>query len=95
MLFWFADSPYAGVAAIFLFNMSMPMTLCALARRMPGCKGFSFGLLTFALFLGFLPVGLGAVSSSPSWLLASLCALSALLMLPGLDGRSVSLSHES
>ena len=95
MLFWFADSPYAGVAAIFLFNMSMPMTLCALARRMPGCKGFSFGLLTFALFLGFLPVGLGAVSSSPNWLLASLCALSALLMLPGLDGRSVSLSHES
>ena len=95
VLFWFADSPYAGVAAIFLFNMSMPMTLCALARRMPGCKGFSFGLLTFALFLGFLPVGLGAVSSSPNWLLASLCALSALLMLPGLDGRSVSLSHES
>lgn len=95
VLFWFADSPYAGVAAIFLFNMSMPMTLCALARRMPGCKGFSFGLLTFALFLGFLPVGLGAISSSPNWLLASLCALSALLMLPGLDGRSVSLSHES
>ena len=29
VLFWFADSPYAGVAAIFLFNMSMPMTLCA------------------------------------------------------------------
>lgn len=88
VLFFFADSPYAGVAAIFLFNMTMPVTLWALAQRMPGCKGFSFGLLTLALFLGFVPVGLGLSVASANWLLAALCVLSALLMLPGAEGRA-------
>ena len=88
VLFFFADNPYAGVAAIFLFNMTMPVTLWALAQRMPGCKGFSFGLLTFALFLGFAPVGLGLSGASANWLLAALCVLSALLMLPGVEGRA-------
>lgn len=88
VLFFFADNPYAGVAAIFLFNMTMPVTLWALAQRMPGCKGFSFGLLTFALFLGFAPVGLDLSSASANWLLAALCVLSALLMLPGVETRA-------
>ena len=44
-----------------------------------------FILYNYCAFALQMPVGL----------LASLCALSALLMLPGLDGRSVSLSHES
>ncbi|MDE5865134.1 MAG: hypothetical protein K2H31_00825, partial [Lachnospiraceae bacterium] len=48
-----------GLAALFLFNMTMPITLywviCAFLR-MPG---FAFGILTFALFLGFLPKYMG------------------------------------
>lgn len=44
-----------GMTAVFLFNMTMPVTLWAIAKIFPGCKGFSFGMLTFALFLGFLP----------------------------------------
>ena len=51
--------PLPGVLAVFLFNMTMPITLWAAARRLPGAKGFTFGLLTFALFLGFLPSFLG------------------------------------
>ena len=82
VLFLFSEYAVAGVAAIFLFNMTMPITLHALAQRTPGCKGFSFGLLTFALFLGFVPVCLGLTSASGSGLLAGLCVLSALLMLP-------------
>ena len=82
MLFLFSAHAVAGAAAIFLFNMTMPITLHALAQRTPGCKGFSFGLLTFALFLGFVPVCLGLTSASGSGLLAGLCVLSALLMLP-------------
>ena len=39
--------------------MTMPITLWAVARVMPGAKGFTFGLLTFALFLGFLPSWMG------------------------------------
>ncbi len=83
VLFLFADQPWAGCAAILLFNMTMPVTLSMLARAMPGCKGFSFGLLTFALFLGFVPVCLGMASASANWLLSALCVLSALLMLAG------------
>ncbi len=51
--------PLPGVLAVFLFNMTMPVTLWAAARVMPGARGFTFGLLTFALFLGCLPSFLG------------------------------------
>lgn len=59
LLFCFSAYPAAGVAAVFLFNMTMPITLWAAAKLLPGGKGFAFGMLTFALFLGFLPVYLG------------------------------------
>ena len=87
VLYFLADNPFAGLGAILLFNMTMPVTLSALARKMPGSKGFSFGLLTCALFLGVIPTILGLAGSSPSWLLSALCVLSVLLMLPGLGGR--------
>ena len=48
--------PLLGILAIFFFNMTMPLTLYLLAEKMPRLAGFSFGLLTFGLFLGFLPV---------------------------------------
>ena len=51
--------PLPGVLAVFLFNMTMPVTLWAAARALPGQRGFAFGLLTFALFVGFLPSFLG------------------------------------
>lgn len=54
-LFLLGSNPVAGVAAVFFFNMSMPITLWGAAKMLPGGKGFTFGLLTFALFLGFLP----------------------------------------
>ena len=50
----FKDFLPAGCAALFLFNMTMPMTLYILAKRMPGMPGFAFGILTFALYLGFI-----------------------------------------
>lgn len=50
------DSPLFGLAAIFFFNMTMPITLYLLVREIPDLRGFGFGLLTFGLFLGFLPV---------------------------------------
>lgn len=40
---------------VLLFNMTMPVTLVLLYRIFPKCPGTSFGLLTFALFIGFLP----------------------------------------
>lgn len=66
LCYLFSDGAAAGIAALLLFNMTMPLTLWAMARLLPGLKGFSFGLLTFGLFLGFLPFyygygGLGPV----------------------------------
>lgn len=78
-LFCFGQNAFAGTAALFLFNMTMPITLWALARAMPGCKGFSFGLLTFALFLGFLPIYLGA-GTAGGYALAGISLLSAVLL---------------
>ena len=51
-----AETGVFGLTAIFLFNMSMPLTLYLLAAHLPTMPGFAFGLLTFGLFLGFLPV---------------------------------------
>lgn len=83
LLFCFSGHPIPGVLALLLFNMSMPMTLSALAGAMPGARGFSFGLLTFALFLGFLPSYLGAGTIGGTGLAFTALA-SALLLLPAL-----------
>lgn len=56
LLFLFSDHPLPGVLAVFLFNMTMPVTLGALGRMLPGVKGFAFGTLTLALFVGLVPI---------------------------------------
>jgi FSR family fosmidomycin resistance protein-like MFS transporter len=83
LLFLLPQIPLAGVAAVFLFNMTMPITLWAVAKIFQGAKGFAFGLLTFGLFLGFLPVYLG-VSSNEFWLFALIALVSLVLLLAGL-----------
>ncbi len=82
VLFFFGGRAFWGVLALLAFNMSMPITLFALARAMPGCKGFSFGLLTFGLFLGFLPVyfGTGAIGGKE---MAVVSLVSLVLLIPG------------
>lgn len=81
LLFLVPQIPAAGVLSLLLFNMTMPITLWAMAKIFPGAKGFSFGLLTFGLFLGFLPVYLGAnpLFNAP-WLFA-LAAIASLVLL--------------
>lgn len=81
VLFLFPAAPVAGVLAVFLFNMSMPITLFALARIFPGAKGFSFGMLTFALFLGFVPVYMGYDGLLQSGLGFAAAALISMLAL--------------
>ncbi len=84
LLFCFSANPWAGTAAIFLFNMTMPITLWAAAKLLPGGKGFAFGLLTFALFLGFLPAYLGWSVPAGVLTYALGAALSLVLLLLGL-----------
>ena len=77
--------PLLGAAAIFLFNMTMPLTLWASARLLPSARGFAFGLLTFGLYLGFLPAAFGGALSAP---MAAVWALVSLALLLGL-GKAV------
>lgn len=73
-----------GLLGLFFFQMTMPVTLWAAARCCPGAaKGFSFGLLTFALFLGFLPVILGLPTPGNGIFLAGGTLLSLILLILG------------
>lgn len=81
VLFCLSASPWAGTAAIFLFNMTMPITLWAAAQLLPGGKGFAFGSLTFALFLGFLPVYLGWQLAAGPLTYAAGAVLSLILLM--------------
>lgn len=75
--------PFWGVLGVFCFQMTMPITLFEMAERMPGCKTFSFGILTFALFIGFLPTwfGLGSLTRTG---MAWMVLLSGAMLLPAL-----------
>ena len=56
VLYLLSDNMFAGILALFLFNMTMPITLYLLVERKKEMPGFAFGALTFAIFLGILPV---------------------------------------
>lgn len=90
LLFLFPRVPLLGATAVLLFNMTMPLTLWALAKLFPGAKGFSFGMLTFGLFLGFIPVYLGVeVPANAFWLFSILTAVSLALLWAGLRSAQV------
>lgn len=55
LLTFFAQIPALAILGIFLFNLSMPVTLICLAEMLPGKSGFAFGLTTLALIIGALP----------------------------------------
>ena len=85
VLFLFYRIPFFGITAVLLFNMTMPITLGAVVRRMPERLGFGFGLLTFGLFLGLIPILIG----TPSFLTmpygyTAACMISAILLYYGL-----------
>ena len=88
LLFLAADRhAAAGIAAVFFFNMTMPLTLSALAKMYPDREGMAFGLTTLALFLGTLPSlaeSAGLLRAGGSGLLPAICAVSLLLMAAGL-----------
>lgn len=81
VLYLFSDDPLPGILATFLFNMTMPITLWAAAKVTPGCKGFAFGLLTFGLFIGYLPSWMGLPSMLTSPVAYALVALVSLALL--------------
>lgn len=75
---------YGALLSLFLFNMTMPLTLYGAAHLLPGAKGTAFGLLTLALFVGMIPRFLGAFQAQPALLWAGLVLLSLGLLWVGL-----------
>lgn len=51
--------PYLAVIGMFLFNLTMPVTLTAISNVFPGRPGFSFGLTCLALIIGAIPTFIG------------------------------------
>jgi MFS transporter, FSR family, fosmidomycin resistance protein len=69
----------AGIAGAFVFNMTMPVTLVAVAHALRGHNGFAFGLTCLALFIGSAPVLIGGPGMSAATLVvAALVAAGAL-----------------
>ncbi|MCM1536860.1 MAG: hypothetical protein NC254_00515 [bacterium] len=77
----------AGLAALFLFHMTMPITLYWMVCAFPQMPGFAFGCLTFALFLGFIPVYLGMPAFLPGNVLGCAGSLISLLLLAAATGK--------
>jgi MFS transporter, FSR family, fosmidomycin resistance protein len=49
------DLPVLGMIGMFLFNITMPVTLTLVSNMLPGKPGTAFGLACMALVLGTLP----------------------------------------
>ncbi len=83
LFYAFSGNIVCGLLALLLFNMTMPITLQLLVDRFPHLAGFNFGLLTFALFLGFLPTWFRLQNPLSGNMMGLLLSLVSLLMLFG------------
>lgn len=72
-----------GIIAILCFNMTMPLTLTAISSLCDKKYGFAFGLTTFALAIGFIPVVFGAKELFGIPLLAIGGTISLILLVLG------------
>jgi FSR family fosmidomycin resistance protein-like MFS transporter len=74
--------PWASMAGLFCFNMTMAVTLAGLAYMLPGHEGFAFGLTAAAIVTGMAPSTIPAwlpALGSPLMLLATVLIAAALL----------------
>ena len=88
VMYLFGYIPVSGLLAVLLFNMTMPVTLYLLAEKMKDLEGFAFGILTFALFVGYyLKVTLGEAPFPPGVTGALGSLISLALLYPLVRGR--------
>ena len=87
--------PVVAMAGLALFNMTMPVTLCTLASRLPDCTGFAFGLSTLALLIGTVPTFFFRLPDGAApYVIAALIALSALCVFLSTRNQKGGLSLE-
>ena len=81
LLYAFGNHTTAGLLALFFFNMTMPVTLYLLAEQMKELPGFAFGILTFGLFIGYLPVLYGWTGKIAPFPFGSIISLLSMFLL--------------
>lgn len=88
-------APVLGLAAVFMFQMTMPLTVTGLSRHTDGRFGLSFGLTTLALFIGTLPSLLKADGAvfTPAGLISG-CLLSLVFLCVGLSIKERTKNYE-
>lgn len=90
------EHPAAGIIGVFLFNMTMPITLTALADLMEALPGTAFGMTTLMLFLGTVPslfAAVGSLEKGSPGLLPVIVVLSAVFIAVGLWAGRKALSE--
>lgn len=87
LLIFGLSNPILGIIGIFLFNITMPVTLVALSNILPGRPGFSFGLTCLALIIGAMPSFIGIKSIVNSEIIIfSVISISCIALFYGLRG---------
>ncbi|MCY2991127.1 MAG: hypothetical protein NTY19_25095 [Planctomycetota bacterium] len=77
----------AGLTGTFLVNLSMPVTLAAIANLLPGRPAFAFGLTCLALEIGTLPVTLPVEEADVfgrPWIVFATMSVAAIALYIGL-----------
>jgi FSR family fosmidomycin resistance protein-like MFS transporter len=78
-------NPYFAITGVFLFNMTMPVTLVAISNMFAGRPGFSFGLTCLALIIGAFPTFIGSKNVfNSSWSILVVILLTATILYFGL-----------
>lgn len=77
--------PWLGIAGMLFFNMTMAVTLVAIARLFPGRPGFAFGLPCLALFMGALMAFTEIrVAFTNQWIVFAVILISSFMLIGGL-----------
>jgi len=85
VLIFGANIPTLAIIGMFLFNITMPITLVALSNILPGRPGFAFGLTCLALIIGALPSFFQIKSLiSNNYFIFSIIVISAISLFVGL-----------
>ena len=81
-----SNIPFLAIVGMFLFNITMPITLVAISNILPGRPGFAFGLTTLALIIGaMLTYTKLKVFLGTQWFLFAIIIISALSLYFGLQ----------
>ena len=83
-LAWSSVAPAAAIPGLLLLNLTMPVTLAAVAKAVPHYPGFAFGLASLAFLLGAIPSLLGLRATDPGFICLAIL-LSAVVLYRALS----------